>query len=81
MRNNQSLSHTKWDYKYHVVWIPKCRRKAMYGDIRGYLGETFHDLARQRECKIIEGHIPVFSNPRPVKVAMQSFIKAISYLS
>ena len=57
MWNNQSLSHTKWDCKYHVVWIPKCRRKVMYGDIRAYLGETFHDLARQRECEIIEGHM------------------------
>ena len=57
MRDKQSLSHTKWDCKYHIVWIPKCRKKAIYGDIRRYLGETLHDLARQRECRIIEGHM------------------------
>jgi REP-associated tyrosine transposase len=57
MQSNASLSHTKWDCKYHIVWIPKCRKKVMYGDIRSYLGETFHDLARQRECKVIEGHM------------------------
>jgi len=57
MRDNQSLSHTKWDCKYHIVWIPKCRKKVIYGDIRRYLGDTLHDLARQRECRIIEGHM------------------------
>jgi len=57
MRDNQSLSHTKWDCKYHIVWIPKCRKKVIYGDIRRYLGDTLHDLARQRECRIIAGHM------------------------
>jgi putative transposase len=40
-----------------VVWIPKYRKKKLYGDIAKYLGETFHELARQRESRIIEGHI------------------------
>lgn len=57
MKDNQSLSHTRWDCKYHIVWIPKCRKKVIYGDIRRYLGDTLHDLARQRECRIIEGHM------------------------
>jgi putative transposase len=52
-----SLCHSVWDCKYHVVWIPKYRRKALYGQIRKRLGEMFHDLARQRECKILEGHL------------------------
>jgi putative transposase len=53
----KSLAHSKWDCKYHVVFIPKRRRKAMFGTIRKHLGTIFHDLARQKECTIIEGHI------------------------
>ena len=54
---DQSLNHTRWDCKYHVVFIPKCRKKKIYGDIRKHLGDVFHDLARQKECKIVEGHL------------------------
>ncbi len=57
MNNINSLSHSKWECKYHVVWIPKCRRKVLYGQLRKYLGEVFHDLARQRESKVLEGHL------------------------
>jgi len=53
----QSLSHTKWECKYHVVWIPKYRTKSLYVELRKYLGSTFRDLASQRECQVIEGHI------------------------
>jgi putative transposase len=53
----KSLSHSKWDCKYHIVFIPKYRRKAIYGEIRKGLGEIFHDLARQKECRIVEGHL------------------------
>jgi len=52
-----SLSHTKWECKYHVVFIPKCRRKVLYGNVRRHLGEVFHELARQRESQILEGHL------------------------
>jgi putative transposase len=55
----QSLSHSKWDCKYHVVFVPKYRRKAMFLGIRQYLGPIFHELARQKECCIIEGHLLV----------------------
>jgi REP-associated tyrosine transposase len=53
----QSLSHSKWDCKYHVVFIPKRRRKVLFGRVRRQLGEIFHALARQKECQIIEGHL------------------------
>ena len=53
----QSLSHSKWDCTYHVVFVPKYRRKAMFGEIRKYLGPVFHELARQKECRIVEGHL------------------------
>ncbi|TWI63907.1 putative transposase [Desulfobotulus alkaliphilus] len=57
MYDNQSLSHTRWDCKYHVVWIPKYRKQRIYGAIREHLGKIFHDLAAQRQCKIFEGHL------------------------
>ena len=53
----QSLAHSKWDCKYHVVFVPKRRRKAMFGQLRQHLGTIFHELARQKECRIIEGHL------------------------
>jgi len=53
----QTLSHSVWECKYHIVWIPKYRKKALYGQIRQYLGEIFHELARQKECTIEEGHL------------------------
>ena len=52
-----SLSHSRWDCKYHIVFIPKYRRKVLWGQIRKYLGQIFHSLARQKECTIVKGHI------------------------
>ena len=57
MDEYQSLSHTTWDCKYHIVFIPKCRRKTLYLELRRYLGEVFHRLAAQKESKIEEGHL------------------------
>jgi putative transposase len=51
----ESLSHSKWDCKFHVVFVPKYRKKVLYGQIRRFLGSLFHDLASHRSCKIIEG--------------------------
>lgn len=53
----ESLSHSKWDCKYHLVFVPKCRRRVLYGKIRKYLETVFHELARQRGCTIIKGHM------------------------
>ena len=53
----QSLSHSKWNCKYHVVYVPKRRRKTVFGQIRRNLGPIFHELARQKECQILEGHL------------------------
>ena len=52
-----SLSHTRWDCKYHIVFIPKCRRAVLYRELRKYLGEMFRNLAQQKECRIEEGHL------------------------
>jgi putative transposase len=57
MDDCQSLSHTRWECKYHVVFIPKCRRKVLYGRLSKNLGEVFRRLAAQKECEVIEGHL------------------------
>ena len=59
MDSNGSLNHTKWECKYHVVFIPKCRRKVLYEKLRPYLGEVFKRLAGQKESRIEEGHLMV----------------------
>lgn len=57
MKEYQSLCHTKWDCKYHVLFIPKRRKKMIFGAIRKHLGALLHEIARQKECKIVEGHL------------------------
>ena len=57
MDEYESLSHSKWECKYHVVFIPKCRRKTLYGELRRHLGEVFRKLAQQKESRIEEGHL------------------------
>jgi len=52
-----SLCHTKWECKYHVVFIPKCRRKTLYGQLRDHLGEVFRALAERKESRVEEGHL------------------------
>jgi len=55
----ESLNHTQWECKYHIVFIPKCRRKMIFGKLRPQLGKVFRELARQKECEIEEGHLMV----------------------
>jgi putative transposase len=57
MQTYESLKHTTWECKYHVVFIPKCRRKVLYQGIRQELGLVFRSLAEQWECKVEEGHL------------------------
>jgi len=57
MRDYKSLSHTRWDCKYHIVFIPKKRKKKIYGSIRKHLGEILHDLAKRKGVVIEEGHL------------------------
>ncbi len=57
MNAPESLKHTKRECKYHIVWIPKYRKKSLYKDLRQYLGAMLKDLASQKECKILEGHL------------------------
>ena len=57
MLDKGNLNHSRWECKYHVVFIPKYRRKVLYGDLRRSLGEVFRTLAEQKECHVEEGHL------------------------
>ena len=57
MTDPNRLTHSVWDCKYHIVWIPKYRKKKLYGEIAKSLGKIFHELAKQRESRIVEGSI------------------------
>ena len=57
MTNGQSLAHTRWECKYHVVWIPKYRRKKLFGEIRRELGAVLRGLAQHKESEILEGRL------------------------
>jgi putative transposase len=57
MQSYETLKHSKWECKYHIVFIPKCRRKVLYGQIRRDLGRVIRELAGQKECQVEEGHL------------------------
>jgi putative transposase len=59
MESYKSLNHTKWECKYHVVWIPKCRKKVLYGQLRKDLGPILRKLALQKESEVVEGKLKV----------------------
>jgi putative transposase len=52
-----SLSHSKWDCKYHLIFVPKMKKKMLYGQIRPRLGQIFHALASRKDCRILQGHL------------------------
>ena len=55
----QSLSHSSWNCKYHIIFVPKRRKQKIYGNIRIELKKIFHELSRQKESKIVEGHLSI----------------------
>ncbi len=57
MEESESLSHSTWECKYHVVFIPKCRRRTLYAQLRRHLGDVFRTLAEHKESRILEGHL------------------------
>ena len=59
MERYESLNHTKWDCKYHLVWIPKYRKKVLYGQLRKELGPILRELALQKESEVVEGGLKV----------------------
>ncbi len=59
MERYESLHHTKWECKYHVVWIPKWRKKVLYGQLRKELGRVLRELSKQKESEVLEGTLKV----------------------
>ncbi len=57
MNDFSSLSHITWDCKYHLILIQKYRKKVLFGSLGKYLGDVFRELARQKESKVLEGHL------------------------
>ena len=57
MNDYRSLAHTRWECKYHIVWIPKYRKKRLFGELRRELGPVLRELARRKESEILEGHM------------------------
>ena len=57
MHDWQSLSHVRWECKYHVVFIPKYRRKVLYGKLRRHIGPILRELCRQKGIEVLEGHL------------------------
>jgi len=56
MREWQSLAHVKWECKYHVVIVPKYRKKVLFGRVRREVGKIIRQLCRQKDVELIEGH-------------------------
>ena len=81
MREWQSLAHVKWECKYHIVFVPKYRKKVLFGQVRKRVGKIFHQLCRQKEIEVLEGHVMLdhvhmlLSIPPKLSVAM-----AVGYL-
>ena len=57
MTDLESLKHTRWECKYHIVFIPKGRKKRIYGQLRKELGSVFKELVQHRKGKVEEGHL------------------------
>ena len=57
MKEYQSLAHTRWDCKYHIGFIPKRRKKKLFGALRKHLGKVFRELASHKESEVVEGHL------------------------
>ena len=84
----QSLSHSKWDCKYHVVFIPKRRRKTLFLARREQIGKIFRELAKQKECEILEGsnlsdhvHMCLSIPPKHPVSSIVGFIKGKSAIA
>ena len=56
MKEYETLSHVRWECKYHIVWIPKYRRKKLYGEVRRRFGDITRDLCKQKGIELIEGN-------------------------
>ena len=77
MDRPESLSHSTWECKYPVVFIPKCRRRVLYEELRLHWGEVFHHLARQKESEIEEGHLLLDHVPMLIAIPPKSAVSQV----
>jgi putative transposase len=80
MERYESLHHTKWDCKYHLVWIPKYRRKVLYGQIRKELGPILRELGLQKESKVVEGGLKGDHVHMLVSIPKYSVAQVVGYM-
>ena len=81
MSTYESLSHSKWDCKYHVVFVPKRRKKTLYGKVRKFLGSVFPELASQRRSEILEGHMVQDHVPMLIRIPPKySVAEVVGYI-
>jgi len=73
----KSLAHSRWDCKYQGVFIPKFRRKGIYGELRKMVGEVWHELARPKECRLIEGHLRPAQVPMGIEIPPKYAVAAV----
>ena len=73
MNDIKSLSHTKWECKHRLIWMPKYRQKKIYGDLRAHLGEPFRELVRRTNCEILEGHFVVDHSHMLISIPLPIF--------
>ena len=59
MKKYEHLSPVTWDCKYHIIWVPKYQRKQLYGARRRHFGKIVHDISRQKDIQVVEGHAMV----------------------
>jgi putative transposase len=77
MKVYESLNHTKWECKCPVVFIPKYRRKALFGKLQPHLEKVFRELARQKECEIEEGHLMVDHVHRLMRIPLKYVVSQV----
>ena len=75
MRDYKSLSYTRWDCKYHIVFIPKNRKKVIYGQLRKYFEEIFHELSKRKGVVIEEGYLMVDQ----VHICVSAYRRSMQY--
>ena len=80
MENFESLSHVRWECKYHIVFIPKYRRKVLFGKLRAAIGRIIRDLCQQKGVEVLEGHAmpdhdpPVREDPTEVRRVVHHWV-------
>lgn len=74
----ESLSHTAWDCRYHVIFVPKCRRRTLCTQLRQHLGEVFRKLAAQKESRVEGGHLMPDHVPSMLSIPLKYAVSRVA---